>query len=321
MEILLHILIVLLTGIAIYYLGNIFAKSSSNIGDYLNLPRSIKGATFDSVASSLPEIMVALISVIFFQKFEVGIGTIAGSAIFNLLIIPGICVIIAPVIFKVSKDVIYRDALFYIISIFALLIVLLYYETWGIIIALILISIYLVYVKEMARHKKKHGKREKKKKEKFEIKKEITKFFTTMALIGVAAYFLTHSSIEFAKILGVPPVIIAITITAAATSVPDTVISAINARKGSLSDATSNVFGSNIFDITIGIGFPLLLYTVFVKPVEIAFENTEIILGLMGATIIVFYFMAEEEKLSKYQGAFMILAYLAFLAYIITLAI
>jgi len=314
-------LIIFIASIVIFYVGNIFAKSSSKIGDYLNLPRSVKGATFDAIASSLPELLVALFAVIFFKKFEVGIGTIAGSALFNLLIIPGLCVLVAPVAFKVSKKVISRDAMFYLIAVFALIVLLLYFQMWGLGIAIALLLVYMVYIREIVNYSKKYRKEKKKEKKKgVKIFKEIGIFLVTMVIIGIATYFLTKSSINLSEILNISPVIIAFTITAAATSVPDTVISVVNAKKGDLDDAVSNVFGSNIFDIFVGLGLPLLIYSIFVGPVQIAFQHLEIILGLLGATIIVLYFFAEEEKLTKKQGIFLLFMYLVFLSYVIFLS-
>ena len=120
MEGLISFSVIVLTSVLLYFISNRFADASSNIGDYLKLSRSVKGATFDAIAGSMPELLVALFAVIFFKSFEIGIGTIAGSALFNLLVIPGICVLVAPVAFKVSRDVIDRDGLFYIISFVAL---------------------------------------------------------------------------------------------------------------------------------------------------------------------------------------------------------
>ena len=320
MNLIINLGIIIFASVIIFYIGNIFAKSSSKIGDYFNLPRSVKGATFDAIASSLPELFVSLFAVIFFHKFEVGIGTIAGSALFNLLIIPGICVLVAPVAFKVSKKVISRDAMFYIISVFVLLVLLLYFKTWGILIAGILLFIYLIYIKEIVSHSKKHRRENKKNHQEIKFSKELAIFFSTMIGIGVATYFLTMSSINLSEILNISPIIIAFTITAAATSVPDAVISISNARKGDIDDAVSNVFGSNIFDILVGLGLPLLIYTIFIGPLKIVFQNIEIILGLLGATIILLYFFAQEEKLSKKQGIFLLFMYLIFLSYVIFLS-
>ena len=50
-------------------------------------------------------------------------------------------------------------------------------------------------------------------------------------------------------------------IAAVASSVPDTILSFYDAKKGQFDDAFSNAFGSNIFDICIGLGLPLFIYT------------------------------------------------------------
>jgi len=321
MQLIINILIILITSIVIYYTANYFAQSSSNIGDYLKLPRSVKGATFDAIASSLPELLVALFAIIFFKSFEVGIGTIAGSALFNLLVIPGICVLVSPVVFKVSRKVISRDALFYIISVFILLTLLLYFKTWGIIIALILITAYIFYLLEIIKHSKQYRKKQKQKKLKINLLKEIIIITITVIIIGIATFFLTQSSINLAHILKVSPIIIAFTITAAATSVPDAVISVANAKKGDVTDATSNVFGSNIFDIFIGLGFPLLIYYFIKGPVQITFNNLEIIIGLLGSTIIMLYFLIDDNTLNKKEAWFLLFMYIVFIAYVILLSL
>ena len=314
--------IILLSSIVIYFAGNRFAESSSKIGDYFNLPRDVKGATFDAVASSLPELLVALYSVIFFKQFEVGIGTIAGSALFNLLVIPGICVFAAPVAFKVGKKVLSRDALFYMISVFVLTVLLIYFKTWGIAIALFLLAIYVLYLREIISHTKAHKKKNKNKNpEKIKLGKELLVFFILIIIIGIFTFFLTDSAIDLSNELGIPAIIIAFTVIAAATSIPDTIISVVNAKKGDIDDAASNVFGSNIFDILVGIGLPLLIYYIYKGPVEILFTNLEIILGLLGSTMLVLYFFGDDHKLGRKEAGILLFMYLAFVVYIVGLAI
>lgn len=320
MNLVFYSMIIIVTSLCIYYLGNIFSSASSKIGEYLNLSKSVKGATFDAVAGSMPELMVALFSVIFFQKFEVGIGTISGSALFNLLIIPGICVLVSPKIFRISKEVLTRDALFYIISEFTLLVLILNYPTWGLIISSILILIYFIYVKRIVVDTKKTHKLLKVRTiQKINIKKESAIFLSTMFLMGFATYFLTEAAIKVSEILNISPVIVAFTIIASATSIPDTVISYINAKKGNIDDAMSNVFGSNIFDILIGLGLPLLIYNIIKGPVSISFDYLEIVLGLHGATIMLFYFLIQEDRLKKSEGILLLALYLIFVIYVVTL--
>lgn len=321
MSIITSSLIITISSIFIYFIGEKFAQASTNIGNHFNLSKSVKGATFDAIASSMPELMVALFSVIFFHKFEVGIGTIAGSALFNLLIIPGICVLVSPKIFRVTNKVLSRDALFYIMSIFILLVLVMYAKTWGLLVAIILIGSYFLYLKKILIDTKKEKKEKVVKENSIKLSKEVFIFISTMFFMGIATYFLTESAIHVAELLKISPIIIAFTIIAAATSIPDTVISVYNAKRGNIDDAMSNVFGSNIFDILIGLGLPLLIYVITVGDVKIIFDYLEIILGLMGATIMLLYFLIQENKLSKYEGILLLILYVLFVLYVIYLGI
>jgi len=322
MSLLLAIGVILISSVFIYFAGIKFAKSSSNIGDYFRIPRDVKGATFDAISSSMPELLVALYAVIIFKQFEVGIATIAGSALFNLLIIPGICVFLAPVVFKIGKRVLSRDALFYMISVFALIVLIIYFKKWGLIISIILIGIYLIYVWQIASHTKKHRREnKKKKKEGIKIYREFGIFLAALGVIAVFTYLLTNYAIEFANILNISPIIIAFTIIAAATSIPDTIISAVNAKKGDIDDATSNIFGSNIFDILIGLGLPLLIYSLMKGAVEITFANLEIVLGLLFATILaIYFFMNNNDTLHKREAIILLFLYVLFVAYVVLLS-
>ena len=318
----LHFGIIIVTSLIIFWSGRYFAISSSRLGDYLRLPRSVKGVTFDAISSSLPELLIALFSVLIFHRFEVGVGTIAGSALFNLLIIPGLCVLLAPSAFKVSKEIVHRDAMFYIISVFVLLVALVYFKYWGFLIGIIFLGIYLWYVGVIYRDTKRHQKEVALETPKdIKPRKEITTLLFHLVIIGFSTYFLTESAIEFSTLIGVPAIIVAFTIVAAGTSVPDTVISVVNARKGDIDDAASNVFGSNIFDILIGLSIPLLIAVFISGPALIDFSQMEIIFGLLGATILVLYFLAESHTIHKSQAWFLLFMYLVFLIYIVFLSL
>lgn len=322
MGLLVSILVIVASSLGIYAAGKYFANASSQIGDYFRLPRDVKGATFDAVSSSLPELLVALYSVVLFKQFEVGVGTVAGSALFNLLVIPGICVLVSPVVFRIGRDVISRDALFYLVAVFTLIVLIIYFKTWGIFISLILLVAYLIYITEILRATQRHRKRTKKRpNNNTHLPKQILVFLMNLGLIGLFAFFLTKHSIALSEALKIPSIVIAFTVTAAATSLPDTIISAVNARKGNLNDAISNVFGSNIFDIFVGLGLPLLIYSIIKGSVQIAFNNLEIVLGLMFATIISIYFFLNDDILDKKEASILLFMYLVFMAYIVILSI
>lgn len=311
--------IIILTSVVIYYAGKYFSEASSLLGDHFGLPRSVKGATFDAISSSLPELLVALFSVISFHKFEVGLGTVVGSALFNLLIIPGLAVLVAPVAFKVSKKVVSREAVFYIIAVVALIVALIITQTWGLIIPLALLGLYVVYVYLLARDVSEHKKKAHHKQLLKRPFVEVSILIFTAGIIALASYFLTEHAILLSNFLHIHPFIIAFTVVAAATSVPDTVISVLNARKGDIDDATSNVFGSNIFDILVGLSIPLIIAYFILGPTTILFSRMELLGLLLVATLFVYVVIKRKYELTKTHAWIFLASYGAILGYVVFL--
>ncbi|MFW5865582.1 MAG: sodium:calcium antiporter [Nanoarchaeota archaeon] len=311
--------VIIVTAVIIFFTGNDFAARSSRIGSYLGMSPSVKGATLDAISSSLPEFLVALFGVIFFNSFDVGIGTIAGSALFNLLIIPAICVLVAPVAFTVTREVIERDSLFYIIAVFALLTALTFIVRWSFLIPLIFLAIYVWYVWYLKTDSKAFRKKNTQKNISYP-KKDFFIGFISLALMTIATYFLTKHAILFSENVGIHPLIISFTIVATATSLPDAIISIANARKGNVDDAASNVFGSNIFDILGGLSVPIIAWNVLNGPLNIVFERMELIFFLLATSILVLMFLIKRKTLTRFHAFTMLLLFAGFFAYVIHLA-
>jgi Ca2+/Na+ antiporter len=84
--------------------------------------------------------------------------------------------------------------------------------------------------------------------------------FMCTIIIALACYVLAESVMLSARALDIAPYFTAVILGAAASSVPDTIISYKDALKGDYDDAVANAIGSNIFDICFALGFPLFLY-------------------------------------------------------------
>ena len=92
---------------------------------------------------------------------------------------------------------------------------------------------------------------------------------------------------------------------------------ALNAKSGDNDDAMSHIFGSNIFNIFVGLGLPLFLATVFFgETITVAIGGVEIMLSLFLATILVNIFIVSDYTLSKKNAVIMTTFYLVFLAYL-----
>ncbi|XP_076020497.1 sodium/potassium/calcium exchanger 3 [Genypterus blacodes] len=121
-----------------------FVPSLEKICERLNLSEDVAGATFMAAGSSAPELFTSVIGV-FITKGDVGVGTIVGSAVFNILCIIGVCGIFAVQTIRLSRWPLLRDSTYYTLSISAL-IVFIYDEKvvwWE---ALTLILMYFVYI-------------------------------------------------------------------------------------------------------------------------------------------------------------------------------
>ncbi len=314
--------VIVFCSLIILYAGSKFADASSKIGDYYNLPKSVKGVTLDAVSSSAPEFFIAVFSVIAFGYLELGIGTIVGSALFNFLLIPAMCIIISRKRVKLGKEVVYREGAFYAASVMLLLLALFFLETWGFFMAFVFIFCYFAYLYVILKNTRGYWKKTKTRRNKvLGLKNEVIIFLISLVLIGVATYFLTDHSINFAEELNVPPVLIGFTVVAIATSLPDGIISMVNARKGSMDDAISNTLGSNIFNILAGLSIPVLLNVIILGPVEIFFEHFEVLIGLLIVTVALPLMMIKNRVLTPGKAVLLLIIFFLFQAYFVYLAV
>uniref|UniRef100_A0A3P9K5Q3 Sodium/calcium exchanger membrane region domain-containing protein n=1 Tax=Oryzias latipes TaxID=8090 RepID=A0A3P9K5Q3_ORYLA len=121
-----------------------FVPSLEKISENLQLSEDVAGATFMAAGSSAPELFTSLIGV-FITKGDVGVGTIVGSAVFNILVIIGLCGIFAGQTVVLTWWSLFRDATYYILAVLALILVI-YDDTvlwWE---SLLLITMYGIYI-------------------------------------------------------------------------------------------------------------------------------------------------------------------------------
>ncbi|XP_060789033.1 sodium/potassium/calcium exchanger 4a [Neoarius graeffei] len=97
-----------------------FVTSLEKICEKLHLSEDVAGATFMAAGSSAPELFASIIGV-FVTHGDVGVGTIVGSAVFNILCIIGVCGIFAGQVVFLTKFAVFRDSLYYTLSVVALI--------------------------------------------------------------------------------------------------------------------------------------------------------------------------------------------------------
>lgn len=363
-QILEPILWTIFTMVIIWRASDGFETASEYIGR--NLTDGVRGATINAIASSIPELLTTIFFLVLLRDapgFSGGVGTTAGSAIFNGMIIPALVVMV--VLFFaisqriiVSRRVVLRDGIALILCELVLIVFLssqtLYW--WH---GLVLMGLYLGYIFFMVRAMRLRqseaandapvvvddqaeevtaienppetppswsralltlnlealiirGKD-------LQNRNAWTLLLISTLIMAVACAILVHACQTLGEALGFPIYFVAVIIAAAATSVPDTIISVRDGLRGNYDDAISNALGSNIFDICFALGLPLFLYTAIYSPIEVGSitEVGELRLILLVLTVTALIIYIAGKRMTLLKAFLLLLLYLIFTSYII----
>lgn len=146
--ILLHVLGVVYMFVALAIVcDEFFVPALDVIIEKLAIQDDVAGATFMAAGGSAPELFTSVIGV-FVSFDDVGIGTIVGSAVFNILFVIGMCALFSKAVLTLTWWPLFRDCFFYSASLITLIIFfrdnhIYWYE------ALVLFSFYIAYVSFM----------------------------------------------------------------------------------------------------------------------------------------------------------------------------
>ncbi len=359
MMILLSIFFIAVSCVIIWRASNGFEAASEYLGR--NLTDGVRGATINAIGSSMPELITTLFFLFVLKDkdgFAGGIGTTAGSAIFNGMIIPAVVILVVVLRgvtrhVEVSKKVLLRDGISLLIC-EIVLIFLLGGETLNWIHGLVLMLLYAAYSIYLLTSMKKNSADETEAEEDDDdededsgeehssstlmqvitldleplvIKKDITSrsawtlLAVAIGVISLACFLLTKSCEWLGDGLNIPIYFVAVILASAATSVPDTILSMKDARKGNYDDAVSNALGSNIFDVCFALGFPLFLFTIIYGPITMSPETVENVselrILLLLLTLIAFFIYIGRKKMGLMSAFLLLLIYAVFTLFIL----
>jgi cation:H+ antiporter len=326
--------------------------------DYLGrkLPAGIKGASINAIASSMPEFLTTIFFLFYLRDpegFSGGLGVTSGSALFNLLIIPSLAVMMLFSIgrgkgVRLKKKVLLREGLVLLISQVVFISFLFQGELLGKH-GLILVMIYLLYLGllvAITRSRKnadpgyslRAPRRDRPAWVRW-VSLDVTRLvlsrgrisrslawillLISTSIMTFGTWLLVYATDLFGEVTGIPLIFVAVVLSAAATSVPDTIISVKDARKGNYDDAVSNALGSNIFDIAFALGFPILLYNLFYRSSMtlhwyVLKFTLEVWAFLLLATVLALVIMLTGKFFTRLKAFMLLGIYLLFLLFVWT---
>ncbi|XP_015228829.1 PREDICTED: sodium/potassium/calcium exchanger 1-like isoform X3 [Cyprinodon variegatus] len=145
----------------------------------------------------------------------------------------------------------------------------------------------------------------------------IATFLGSIFWIGIYSYMMVWWAHQVGETIGISEEIMGLTILAAGTSIPDLITSVIVARKGLGDMAVSSSVGSNIFDITVGLPVPWLIYTALHagEPVTVSSNGLfcAIVLLFLMLLFVIISIAVCRWKMSKKLGVTMFVLYIVFL--------
>ncbi|CAM1154644.1 Uncharacterised protein at_DN2460, partial [Pycnogonum litorale] len=147
--VIIHLIVALYTFLALAVIcDDYFVPSLEKLCDNMNLSSDVAGATFMAAGSSAPELAASVIAV-FVSKDDVGLGTVVGSAVFNITLVISVCALFSGLVIDLHWWPMFRDCTYYMISIIALALCIMD-ETITWFESLILLLLYVLYVVIMA---------------------------------------------------------------------------------------------------------------------------------------------------------------------------
>ena len=313
-------IVLFVVGFVILTFGaNWLVEGASTIAKRFNVSDLVIGLTVVAFGTSAPELVVNVVSSIEGDA-EIAIGNVVGSNIFNILFILGVSAIIFPL--TVRSNTIWKEIPLSLLSALVLLFVSndIFLDNRGpneigFIDGLVLLSFFVIFLYYMLDLAKKDSKNESISDQKnTPIWKPLLFIGSGLTGLILGARWIVNGAVEIAGLAGISESVIALTIVAAGTSLPELATSVVAAYRRNVDIAIGNIVGSNIFNIFLILGISSLI-----KPLPLS-VNSNFDIGMVvfaSLLLLLFIFTGKGRQISRMEGGIFIICYCAYLYYLI----
>ncbi len=294
--------------------ADLFVEGSSNIAKTLGVPSLIIGLTIVAFGTSAPEASVSIVAAMH-NSNEIAVGNVVGSNICNLLLVLGVSAIFGRL--KTTKEIVFKDYLFSFLAaiVLAILTAMPFInekstatisKTGGLILLFLLLMYLLMLLKRGLK-----SEQTTKLRKRFEIR-DVLFFLVGIIAVIYGGNLVVDNATAIANNLGLSKHFIGLTIIAIGTSLPELVTSVVAVIKKEEDIAIGNVIGSNVFNIFFILGMSSLI-----SPVVVTLAVFKSLIFLIIINLIIFIILRSKFSLSRKEGIFMFLLYIAYLIYLI----
>lgn len=308
------VLLVVLGLLGLFFGGNWLVKGAARLALSLGVSTLVVGLTIVAFGTSLPEMFVSLDAVMQ-GAVDISVGNVVGSNIANIGLILGLTALVFPV--AVKRQVVRRDLpIMLIVSV--LMFVLIQNREISRLEGLLLFGSVIAYtaISYFLELREKRTGAESDDLDESEFgpdPRHANRFFELgrlsvgLAVVVIGANLLVEGSVNIANALGVPKLIIGLTLVAVGTSLPELATSFIASLHKENDIAVGNIIGSNIFNILAILGV-----TATVRPIGINQRVLEIDIFVMLAFSFALLLAVQGGKVTRWQGGLLLVAYFIF---------
>ena len=323
MEIALQILLLVVGFVLLIKGADWLVSGSSSVASHFKVSKQLIGLTIVAFGTGAPELAVSISSLID-GNTDMLLGNVMGSNIINILLLIGVAAVINPV--RIQKNTISKELPLLLLISTALVVLFLDVGITGAdtnvftrgdaIICILLFAIFIYYILNMVRR----NRSAKKEVEKPQYKLGKSFLFVLLGLVGVVlgSELVVDSASTIASSIGVSDRIIALTVVAFGTSLPELVTTITAARRNESELLVGNIIGSNIFNICIVLGLPVAIFG-SISPES--FEAIDIAM-LIGSSIILWMVAhrgshGQNGRIKRSEGVLMLVIFVLYYSYII----
>ncbi len=304
----------MLIGLVLLVVGGEFlVRSSVALSFRLKLSKMVIGLTVVSFATSAPELLVSIQAALDGLS-DISLGNVVGSNIANIGLVLGITAIIGPL--AIDRDFYKFNWPVMVLLSFALY-ALLYDGVLSQLEGIALFGSLLVYLFLLIRRARKFSDTMLEEVDDALQKTSNFKIFIWLAIGGCALYFgselLVSGAENIALKLGVSEGVIAVTLIAIGTSVPELAASVIAALKQEKAISLGNLIGSNIFNIASVLGITSMIQPIAVKDETLMSVNIYWMLGF-ALILLPLAFIPKKMVLGRPKGLLIFVSYCIFIA-------
>jgi len=319
---LLATVVILLTTGLIWVGSGWLERSAEVLSGYYGLPAVVQGSIVVAVGSSFPELVSVLVTALS-GSFSMGVGAIVGSAIFNILVIPALSGLASDGAVGADRTIVYKEAQFYMIAVSALVLTfalgVIYYpgaDRLGgtvtrplALIPLLLYGLYLFIQWQDVGDYEHDGTADD-----VDVRRNWLLLASGLVVILVGVEQLVGAVEVLNATFGIPEFLAGVTIIAAATSLPDALVSVRAAKRGKGITSLGNVLGSNTFDLLVAIPLGVLL----VGSMTVSFAVAAPMFGVLTlATVLLFTVLRTDLELTRTESYVLLAAYALFVVWVV----